>query len=188
MITLPNVLTFSRIIGALCLLFVKPLSPAFFIIYSLCGVSDVLDGTIARAAHMVSDIGARLDSIADILFYSVLIFRIFPVLVDVLPIGVWIFAAAVLLLRMVSYIVAAVRYKRFSSLHTYLNKASGFLVFLVPYVISHSFFVGYSLVVCAVAALASLEELLIHLGGTYDHARKSLISAFVAKDKDGEHR
>ena len=85
LLTLPNLLTALRIAGAVCMIFMPPLTQAFFIIYTLCGVSDVLDGTIARAWHSESDFGARLDSIADLLFYAVMLLRIFPVLWERLP-------------------------------------------------------------------------------------------------------
>lgn len=47
--------------------------------------------------------------------------------------------------------------------HTFLNKLTGALVFLVSYVISLPDAVGLCWVVCGVAALSSAEELLIHL-------------------------
>ena len=69
LLTLPNFLTALRIAGAACLLFITPLSPAFFIVYTFCGISDVLDGVIARASHSTTEFGAKLDSAADLLFY-----------------------------------------------------------------------------------------------------------------------
>ena len=133
LLTLPNLLTALRIAGAVCMIFMPPLTQAFFIIYTLCGVSDVLDGTIARARHSESDFGARLDSIADLLFYAVMLLRIFPVLWERLPRVIWLLVAIVLLMRAASYITAAVKYRRFASLHTLLNKLTGFGVFMIPY-------------------------------------------------------
>lgn len=40
----------------------------FYIIYFYCGISDMLDGYIARKIKNTSQIGAILDSIADIIF------------------------------------------------------------------------------------------------------------------------
>lgn len=57
----------------------------FFCFYTFAGITDVLDGFIARRTNTESDKGARLDSIADLMFYTVMIIRLFPVLYKVLP-------------------------------------------------------------------------------------------------------
>lgn len=65
---LPNVITLSRIVSALALMPILAFSQTFFVIYTYCGVSDVLDGFLARKLNSVNESGARLDSIADIVF------------------------------------------------------------------------------------------------------------------------
>ena len=45
---------------------IEPLSVLFYAIYILCGISDVLDGYIARKSNSVSKSGAFIDSIASI--------------------------------------------------------------------------------------------------------------------------
>ena len=87
-INVPNCITCVRIIGALVLLWLKPLSTEFLIVYSLCGVSDALDGFIARATNTTSKFGTILDSIADLVFYSVMLLKVFPTLWDILPMWV----------------------------------------------------------------------------------------------------
>ena len=77
---IPNLITMVRIIGSLCLLFVQPLKKPFYIIYTIAGLSDALDGFIARKTNSVSELGSKLDSIADLSFYIVMILRLFPVL------------------------------------------------------------------------------------------------------------
>lgn len=160
---IPNIITSMRLVGTVCLFFVEPLSFGFFLIYTLCGLSDVLDGIVARATNSTSEIGAKLDSIADMLFYAAMLVKILPVLADILPMWVWIVVATVILVRLVSYLIAAIKFKRFSSLHTYMNKLTGLTIFLTPYFIRESFGYIYCLVVCIVAGMASIEELLIHL-------------------------
>lgn len=161
--TLPNGITFLRIIGATILLGLPPLSVSFFILYTLCGFSDVLDGWLARLTKQQSEFGAKLDSFSDLLFYAILLGKIFPFLWTLLPKGIWIVVGIIFAIRILSYVVAAIRYKRFASLHTYLNKATGFALFLVPYCLGRPWGVGYCSFVCVVGALASTEELLIHL-------------------------
>ena len=75
-----NAITLLRISGTAVLLFLRPFSPAFFVVYTLTGVTDVLDGFVARKTGTASDFGAKLDSAADLLFYGVMLLKIFPVL------------------------------------------------------------------------------------------------------------
>ena len=63
-----DIVTLFRMAGTLLLVFLQPLSAGFFLVYSLTGVTDVLDGWIARKTKTASDFGARLDSIADLLY------------------------------------------------------------------------------------------------------------------------
>ena len=63
---LPNCITMSRIVLTICLIPIQSFSRAFFVIYSCCGVSDVLDGALARVLRCSNDKGAKLDSIADL--------------------------------------------------------------------------------------------------------------------------
>ncbi len=103
-----------------------------------------------------------------------MLIRIFPILLEKLPNFIWIMLAVVIIIRIVSYICAAVRYRKFASLHTYLNKLTGFSVFTVPYFISSPYSTTFSFIVCLVAGLASLEELIIHItGADYDPTKKT---------------
>lgn len=172
----PNGMTALRIAGALCLLFIRPLCPMFFVTYTLAGFTDVLDGWTARRMGSASEFGAKLDSIADLTLYAVMLIKVFPVLWRKLPPGIWFAVAAILAMRLSAYIVAAVKYQRFASLHTYLNKLTGAAVFAVPYVISLPFSIPVCSAICAVAFIASGEELLIHLcSQTYHAGAKSII-------------
>ena len=112
---LPNLITALRIAGTAGLLFTVPLTPLFFVIYTLCGLSDVLDGWLARHTGAASDFGARLDSIADLLFYTVMLAKLMPVLWQLLPGAFWALLGAVLLIRLCAYGVAAGRYGRVST-------------------------------------------------------------------------
>ena len=60
-LTLPNFITSLRILGTLTLLGLEPMSASFFLVYTITGVTDVLDGFIARLTGCVSDFGAQLD-------------------------------------------------------------------------------------------------------------------------------
>jgi CDP-diacylglycerol--glycerol-3-phosphate 3-phosphatidyltransferase len=157
--------------------FLEPRTLAFYIVYTVSGLSDAFDGTIARLTGNTSVLGARLDSIADLLFYAVMLFKILPKLIEILPSEIWYFVVAIIVIRIASYSLAAIRYHLFSSMHTYLNKLTGISLFLVPYFLVQNYIVGYCIAVCAIAGIASVEELLIHATkSSYDRDRKTLIN------------
>lgn len=162
-ITIPNALTMLRIAGAGVLLFLSPLSTGFFVVYSICGVSDVLDGYVARLTGQAGEFGAKLDSVADLLFYSMTLIRIFPQLFWMLPPWLWCAVIGVVLVRVVSYLAVAVKYRRFASMHTCLNKVSSFMLFWTPYLMMTRYTVHYCVISCAVAAAAAVQELYLHV-------------------------
>lgn len=104
-----NFITLIRMIGTICLLFLAPEAGAFYIVYTISGVSDALDGWIARKMKLESDFGSKLDSIADLMFYAVMFIKMFPALWEVLPKTIWIVVAVILVVRVVSYSVAAIK-------------------------------------------------------------------------------
>lgn len=172
---IPNFITSIRIIGTICLLFFDTLSKPFYIIYTISGISDVLDGWAARKLKVSSEFGARLDSIADLVFYTVMGVKILPILIERLPANLWFVVGVILILRLCSYVFAAWKYKRFASLHTYLNKITGAGVFLIPYTIFLPVFIPFSKLLALVACLATIEELVIHIRSKEYHSNmKSL--------------
>lgn len=175
-LSVADVITCFRIVGSILLLIFRPLSTWFFILYALTGVTDALDGWIARKKKTADTFGARLDSIADLLFYTVVIIRLCPVLFAKMPIAIWYAVAGVVCIRISSYILAAIKYRLFASLHTYLNKMTGLCVFLIPFLLVTPFAVVFCWIVVAIAALASSEELYIHVRSKrYCPNRKSIL-------------
>ena len=75
-----NFITCVRIVLSAALLFCPPLSPAFYALYLAAGFSDMIDGAVARKTGTVSELGSRLDTIADIVFTAVCLIRLLPVL------------------------------------------------------------------------------------------------------------
>lgn len=172
---LADTVTSVRIFAALLLPFLSLRSTGFLVVYTLAGLTDALDGWVARKTGTAGDFGARLDSIADLLFYFVLLVSLAPVLWRKLPVEIWYAVAVILVVRLAAYASAAVKYHRFASLHTWLNKLTGGSIFLLPYIIVLSDGIVYSWTVCALAFAASLEELVIHLcGHGYQADRKSI--------------
>lgn len=163
---LPNYITALRMVGSVCLIFIRPLSPLFFGVYTLAGITDALDGYIARKTHTASAFGAKLDSAADLLFYTIMLVKLLPVLIARLPAAIWYGVGAVLVIRLASYGVALVKYHRFAALHTYWNKFTGACVFAVPYILGLPVAGPLCIAITVVAGISSLEELVLHLRGS----------------------
>lgn len=181
-LTVPNALTMMRITGTVILLFFPLRTVAFFIVYTACGVSDALDGLVARATKQASELGAKLDSIADLLFYAEMILKILPLLAETLPVWLWCGVGVVLLLRLCIYLTVAVKYRHFAAQHTYLNKLTSVMMFLLPYMMMWGITVGYCTAECVVAMLAAAEELFIHVSSKgYTPDKKSI---FIGDSKE----
>lgn len=104
-------------------------STGFYVVYTFGGLTDAVDGTVARKLKLESEFGAKLDSVADLLFYAVMLLKLLPHLIRLLPAWLWWSVGAVLAIRAAAYVSAFCRYKRFASLHTWLNKATGACAF-----------------------------------------------------------
>ncbi len=160
-LTLPNCITLLRMASTLVMAFLEPLSQWFFAVYTFAGLTDVLDGFAARITKTVSKFGAKLDSVADLLFYGVMLVKLLPVLGKILPWYLWAAVAVVLGLRLCAYVIAAAREKQFAAHHTILNKITGFTVFCVPYILALPCAAILCWIPCTVGGLASAEEILI---------------------------
>jgi len=158
---IPNCISFSRIIFSLALIFVKPLSMAFYTIYIICGFSDIIDGFIARKTGTTSRLGAKLDSIADMIMIGILLFLLYPIINPKIEIIIWVILIGII--RLVAMIVALKKYKTFASIHTYGNKITGMILFLFPILIPYIHTTVLIYIICVVASVSAIEELIIQL-------------------------
>ena len=153
---LANAVTVSRMLLSLLLLFL-PRSPLFALLYLLCGVSDALDGFLARRLHTESETGAALDSAADLLFAVVYIVRILPLLS--IPLWICIWAAVIGAVKLAIILQNSRRAHRLSVAHSPANRLTGLLLFLLPLtvrVIDAAYGAG---LVCAAATFAAVEDI-----------------------------
>lgn len=160
---IPNIITALRIVGTFGFMFTEPLGKWFYIIYFFTGVTDVLDGFLARKLNVASELGAKLDSVADMLFNITMIVKILPVLLVLLPHFVWYAVGFIALMRIASYVASAVKFKKLASLHTMMNKITGFMIFTVPFFISTPVIIPLCVTICAMGIVATVEDFFIHL-------------------------
>lgn len=153
---LANTITSLRLIGSVALLFLKAFSFPFYITYLLCGISDMIDGTVAKKLNAVSSFGSKIDTAADFVFMVVCAVKWLPVML--LPLWLWIWIAVIAIMKGTNIILGLVRKKKFAVYHTPLNKATGLMLFLLPFTL-HFIEPAYSLAtVCAVATIAAIQE------------------------------
>jgi cardiolipin synthase (CMP-forming) len=157
---LPDFITVSRILCAVPLLFIRPFSAVFFILYTQCGTSDVLDGFLARKTGTVSRSGQILDSTADAVFFIIIMIVYVRTLRPDFIFIVWI--AAVCILRTASFVTGLIRFKEIVFLHTWANKAAGFTLFCFPFLYILSTAAAFT-AACSITALSAAEELIINL-------------------------
>ncbi len=151
-----NTITFFRIAASIVLLFCPAFSPAFYVVYIAAGLSDMLDGFVARKTDTVSKLGARLDTIADFVLVVVCLIKLLPVL----RIPAWLYAwvGIIALIKVVNIISGFAVQKRFVAVHSVMNKATGALLFLLPLTIPAVPLKNSAIVVCAAATFAAIHE------------------------------
>lgn len=153
---LANVITNFRIICSVCLLFCPVFSGVFYFMYLFCGITDMVDGTIARKTNTVSELGARLDTAADMVFIAVCFVKILPLMN--LPVWLWIWIAVIAAMKIGIIVWGFISSKKLISLHTRLNKTTGILLFLLPLTLDYIEPIDSVVVVCFFAMLSAINE------------------------------
>lgn len=140
-------------------MFIIPQSTAFFIIYILCGLSDIFDGYLARKYNVTSQLGATLDSLADFVF----VITVLIVLAHLLAWETWavVWISIIITVRLLVLIIGFIKYHQLAFLHTNANKFTGFSLFLFPLLYSAADFQIITFILCCIASLSAFEELLI---------------------------
>ena len=151
-----NIITGSRIIFSLPLLFIPLSSAWFYALYLVCGLTDMIDGTIARKTGSVSHFGARLDTVADFVFMAVCVGKMLPLMH--MPIWLWGWVIIVALAKIFHIALVLIRKKKLISIHSVINKITGLALFLLPLSLN-CIEATYSVAtVCVLATVAVVEE------------------------------
>ena len=152
-----NIITSVRVLCGAIMLFFPAFSFGFYVTFLLCGISDMIDGMIARKTNAVSSFGSKFDTVADFVFMAICSIKLLPMIN--LPVLLWIWIAVIAMVKVANIVLGFVRKKNLADLHTILNKTTGLLLFLLPFTVT---FIEpkYSLViVCAVATIAAVQEM-----------------------------
>lgn len=127
-LNLPNILTLYRIFAFPFILYALWAQMEHLFAWLICIslVTDILDGWIARAFNLQTEIGAKLDSIADMGTYigailGVFVFR--SVAIQPYLVSFWTFIG----LFVASHLLSVLKFGRFPSLHLYSWKIGGYI-------------------------------------------------------------
>ena len=127
---LANTITSIRILCSIALLFCAVLTPAFVVLYISAGLTDIVDGWIARRTNTTSELGSKLDTIADFIFFIICSIKLLPI-IDI-PTWIYVWIGIITFIKLTTVIYGFIVLKRFITLHTTMNKLVGALLFLFP--------------------------------------------------------
>ncbi len=151
-----NVITGLRILASLALLCFPAFSAPFTVLYLAAGISDMVDGAVARRTNTASGFGARLDTAADFVFVVACLIRLLPVVA--LPVWLCAWTAAIAVIKLINVASGVVMHKRFVAVHSVMNKVTGALLFVLPLTVPLVGLRYTAPVVCAVATVAAIQE------------------------------
>ena len=149
-----DLMTISRMFLSVLLLFLPFPSLPFLALYIAGGVTDMADGFVARATGTAGTRGAKLDSLADGVFFLSSAIKIIPSL-SILPF-LWAPVMIVLLIRVANLLHYFLKGRE--PLHTTADKITGFLLFLLPLSLGFVPVMLSTSVITAVALFAAIEE------------------------------
>ena len=152
---LANIVTSSRIIGAIILFMCNDFSNLYLGCYIYCGFTDFIDGPIARRTGSASSLGAALDTIGDVLTY--LSFVKILVLQGLIPSWLLIWLGVNIVFGFVAAFFALKKFNKFYLPHTYLGKGLGAFIFILPIAVHFSFGEPWMAVICSVMSIAVFE-------------------------------
>lgn len=151
-----NIITCIRILCSIFLLFCPALSMAFYALYITAGVSDMIDGWVARKTNTISEFGAKLDTVADFVFVVACLVKLLPVMDISVWLYVWIGVIAVI--KIINVVSGYVVQKQFVAVHSLMNKVTGMLLFLFPLTLSFLDLKFSATAVCIIATFAAIQE------------------------------
>lgn len=151
-----NIITVIRILCSIALLFFSGFSPAFYVLYIFAGVSDMIDGAVARKTGTVSEFGSKLDMFADFMLIAVCLTKLLPILR--VPVWLYTWIAVIVIIKVINLVSGYVMRKEIVALHTIMNKVTGILLFVLPLTLTVIDLKYSGAVVSAVATFAAIQE------------------------------
>ena len=187
---LANIISGSRIVAAGILYLFSKIDWRFMIVYTFCGITDLIDGPVARKCNSTSAVGAVLDTVGDILTYMalakiLLVQHFIPtwVVVWMIIAGLGDLAAGLLSLK---------KCKKFFIVHSLFGKILGGSVFAFPFALKIIELIGIETetathilmgAICVISTIAAIESFVIQTKVTDPESKIITIYSFI-KNRD----
>lgn len=152
----PNIISVSRGVAAVAMLFFPVFSHGFWVLYSWGGISDMIDGTIAKKLNAESELGSRIDSVADLVFVICSAIMILPSVH--LPVWIWLWVVAIGSVKLAGIIIGSYRQRKLAIPHSISNKLTGILLFCLPFAFIPFEALIPAVIVCAMATASLVED------------------------------
>jgi len=186
---IPNILSVLRIPLSISLLFMTA-SPVLYIpTYFVCGLTDVMDGYLARRFHWETKFGAKIDSIGDFVMLGSVFSSIFFVMKIKLERYMLLMISAVATLKATNLVLTRIKFKQWNAIHTIAGKLFNIPLFIslpvcmlvgagnIPKIYMDVLFTA---LICGAALVVFEETLIIIRLKEYDANTKSV---FMIKNK-----
>lgn len=128
----------------------------FNVVYVLAGVTDMLDGPLARRSGTATETGAQLDSLCDMVFLFCTGGKLLPLFP--MTMGLWAVTGVTALWKVGNLVYAKRQLGQAKSLHTTLNRLTGLLLFMLPLIWEYGCFEPAAWIAAGLALLAAGEE------------------------------
>ena len=151
-----NIITLIRVLCSIAILFCPVFSVAFYALYITAGLTDMADGWVARKTNTVSELGSKLDTIADFVFLVVCLVKLLPIMG--IPIWLYVWIGIIALIKLINIVSGYVVQKQFVAVHSVMNKITGVLLFILPLTLSFIDLRYSAVVVCVFATFAAVQE------------------------------
>lgn len=151
-----NYITASRMLLSLLLLLVSVATPHFLVVYPLCGLTDMIDGVVARKTDSVTTFGAKLDTVADFIFLVMACIKFLPIIE--IPAWLWLWIGGIAAIKLCNLVSGFFLKGRLVTEHTIMNKLTGGLLFLLPLTLTYIDLQYSGAVVCGFATVAAIQE------------------------------
>lgn len=177
----PNILSALRILLSVLLIPLMSADFGFVMVYVAIGITDILDGFIARKLGCESHIGARLDSIADFVFFSTFVYLFLSLYSPIIVTAHLVVLIAIIAVRLANMLFTKLKYKKVVFVHTLANKAAGFALYFMPIVLllAHNGIVIW--IISIIVLGAAIEELLITIRYKEPDLNRTSIFASIHK-------
>jgi cardiolipin synthase len=164
-LNVPNILSLYRLLSFPFVLYLAVSRQENLFVWMLCInlVTDILDGLIARIFRLMTDIGAKMDSLADLgtyalAFYGIYLFKSKEFSPHIASFGLF------LGLFIVCNLFSLIKFGRFPSLHLYSWKIGGYIQgFFFFTLFVYDFYTPFYYLMVTWGILAFTEHLIIQM-------------------------